>query len=284
MGFGHRDERDFDGVLRLAVCVDGPVDRQVGVEVRQHGDQLGLRIHCNPGGPALDPATFETVRGQVARVLSVDHDGAAFSRLCQSDRLLAPRHAIAPGFRPVQFYSPYEASVWSILSARRPRNQAITLRARLGQQFGASFMLAGVSTVAVPTPSALLEVGALPGLPADRVPRLRAVAAAAQEGRLSVSHLVGLGQDATLSELQKLPGIGPFYAALIWIRSTGVADALPLVEGHGREAIRRLYGVDHDLDDQELAALAESWRPFRTWVAVAARALSPRLRSPGAPS
>ena len=42
MGFGHRDERSFDGVMRMAFCLDGNYERQVGVEARQSGDRLEL--------------------------------------------------------------------------------------------------------------------------------------------------------------------------------------------------------------------------------------------------
>ena len=37
MGFGHRDEDSFDGVMRLGFCVDGDYESQVGVAVRQDG-------------------------------------------------------------------------------------------------------------------------------------------------------------------------------------------------------------------------------------------------------
>ncbi len=37
MGFGHRDEHSFDGVMRMAFCLDGDYERQVGVAARQDG-------------------------------------------------------------------------------------------------------------------------------------------------------------------------------------------------------------------------------------------------------
>jgi DNA-3-methyladenine glycosylase II len=225
----------------------------------------------------LDPATVATVQTQVARVLSADHDGEAFARVCAADPVLARLHALAPGFRPALFYSPYEAAVWSVLSARRARSQGITLRARLAQQWGVTFELSGVPTPAVPTPSALLGIDAVPGLPADRIPRLHAVAAAAQQGRLSASRLLALDPTAALAELQELPGIGPFYSSLILVRACGGADLLAAAEPTGRDLVRRLYGFDHALSDAEYGELAERWRPFRTWAAVMVRALSPRL-------
>jgi DNA-3-methyladenine glycosylase II len=277
MGFGHRDERSFDGVMRLAFCVDGSYQRQVGVEVRQEGAQLLLRILGTPGSPVLDDVTTEVVSRQVARVLSADQDGDAFARVCESDPVLARLHALAPGFRPALFYSPYEAAVWSILSARRARPQGIAQRARLAHQCGATFDLAGVATAAVPTPSRLLELEAVPGLPADRIPRLHAVAEAAQLGLLSAKGLLALDPDDARLALQRLPGIGPFYSTLILVRGCGATDLLPLDEARGRELVRRLYGWDRDPTDAELAELAERWRPFRTWAMVSIRALSERL-------
>src|SRR5215207_1680233 len=187
MGFGHRDERSFDGVMRMAFCLDGDYERQVGVEAEQFGDRLELRVQ-SAGDPLSDPEA-EALRKQVARVVSIDHDGEAFHQLCLSDPVLARIHMKAPGFRPALFYSPYEAALWSIISARRARSQAITLRRRMSEQYGARFELSGSATVCVPTPSAVLEIESLPGLPAERIPRLHAIAEAADCGQLDAERL-----------------------------------------------------------------------------------------------
>ncbi len=71
-----------------------------------------------------------------------------------------------------------------------------------------------------------------------------------------------------MAELQTLPGIGPFYSALVVVRACGLTDVLSTQEGHSRAAVRSLYGLDHDPDEAELTAIAEAWRPFRTWAAV----------------
>ena len=121
------------------------------------------------------------------------------------------------------------------------------------KQYGVGFDLAGERTLAVPTPSRLLAVEAVPGLPADRIPRLHAVAEAAQQGRLSAERLRALPPEEAKAELQELPGIGPFYSALIVIRSLGHADVLSIEESRSRDAIQRLYGIDHELSDAELS-------------------------------
>jgi DNA-3-methyladenine glycosylase II len=272
MGFGHRDERSFDGLMRMAFCLDGEYERQIAVEAEQLGDQLQLRVQS--GGDPLSAAELQSLRKQVARVVSLDHDGEAFHQLCLADPVLARVHNKAPGFRPALFYSPYEAAVWSIISARRARQQGIALLTRLSELYGAGFELSGVRTLCVPTPSGLLRMESVPGLPADRIPRLHAVAEAAQRGLLDAERLRAMPPEDAQAELQQLPGIGPFYSSLIVIRACGHADAPSLGEPRSRAAIQEAYGFDHELSDSELLVLTETWRPWRTWVSVMIRALS----------
>ena len=218
-------------------------------------------------GPPVDP---ERVVAQAARVVSADQDGQAYADLCRADPVLAPIFARAPGFRPANFYSPYEAAIWSIVSARRPRSQGIALRQRLAETYGTVLTVAGQPVPVVPTPSRLLEVDQLPGLPADRIPRLHAIAEAAQRGDLDVDRLTALGVDAAKTELQRLPGIGPFYSTLIMVRACGLTDVLA-TEPQVLKHLEATYG--RAVDAAELEQLAEAWRPWRTWVTVMLRAL-----------
>lgn len=276
MGFGHREEKSFDGVMRMAFCLDGGYERTVGVEARQQAGSVELAVHTASGTDPLIPSELERARIQVARVISLDHDGLAFDGLCRADPVLAAVHARAPGFRPALFYSPYEAAVWSVLSARRARSQGIGLRTRLAEQHGTSFDLAGVATAAIPPPAELGAIDSFPGLPADRIPRLHAIADAAGRGELEADRLRALDPAEAMAELQRLPGIGPFYSALIVVRACGHADALAPAEAHSRAAAGEAYGFDHELGDAEFTELAERWRPYRTWVSVMLRALSGR--------
>lgn len=67
---------------------------------------------------------------------------------------------------------------------------------------------------------------------------------------------------------------------MIVIRACGLADVLSTAESHSREAVVRLYGLDHDLSPSEYASFAERWRPFRTWAAVMLRAVGSRADGP----
>jgi DNA-3-methyladenine glycosylase II len=270
-GFGQRDACEWDRVLRLAFCMDG-YTMQAGIEVRQ--DANGA-VHGTVSAPA--GVDVDAVRRQVARVLSLDHDGNEFTAVGERDPVIGRLQQIAPGLRPPLFYSPYEAAAWSVLSARRPARQMMAVRQRLSEAHGMVFELAGERLAAFPTPEALLGLASFPAIPADKLDRLHGVAKAAIAGRLASTHLLELGPEAAAAELQQIKGIGPFYSSLIVIRGTGFADVLPVAEPKALALTARLYGLDEPVSAVKFAEIAEPWKPLRTWAVVLIRAAGPRL-------
>src|SRR5262249_60735734 len=99
---------------------------------------------------------------------------------------------------------------------------------------GESFELEGEVVRSFPLPARLCEPAPLPGIDGTRADRLRAVAAAARDGRLDAERLRGMDVAAAMAELRELPGIGPFYAGPIAVRATGATDALAGDEPIGR--------------------------------------------------
>jgi DNA-3-methyladenine glycosylase II len=268
-GFGQRHDDQWDGVMRLAFCVDGYAT-QAGVTLEQ--DEAGV-----VRGIATGAGDVGAIADQVARVLSLDHDGAEFTAIGERDPVIGRLQQAAPGLRPPLFYSPYEAAAWSILSARRPPKQMMAVRQRLSEAHGQTFELAGQSLAAFPLPQALLTVESFAGLTPDKIERLHGVAEAALSGELDAATLLGLGPDEAMSRLQRIKGIGPFYSSLIVIRGTGFADVLPVGEPKALELAARLYQRDGPLSESGLRELAEAWRPLRTWAVVLIRAAGPRV-------
>ena len=70
MGFGHRDETSFDGVMRLAFRVDG-LDDHAGVEVRQRGGELELTVHGDAPRDAVS-LSAKLIRDHLNIFVSVD--------------------------------------------------------------------------------------------------------------------------------------------------------------------------------------------------------------------
>ncbi|MBV9047008.1 MAG: hypothetical protein JOY58_01990 [Solirubrobacterales bacterium] len=220
--------------------------------------------------------------GQIARILSLDHDGEQFRAVGERDPVIGALQRIHPGQRPVLFHSPYEGAAWSIISARRRAAQAARVREAIAERFGARFELAGSRVHAFPQPAALRELpDDTPGLNPEKVSRLRAIAGAALEGDLDAGHLQALGPDRAWVELQRLRGLGPFYAGLVVLRATGFADAmLPMTEPKVLARAAQLYDLVQPPTLDQFAAMAQAWRPFRTWATVLIRLAGERAARP----
>ena len=271
MGFGHREEDSFDGVMRLGFCVDGDHESQVGVALRQDGDLLTVTVERS-AGPSFDA---DRVAAQAARVVSADQDGQAYAQLCRADPVLAPIFARAPG----------SGRRTSTPRTRRPsgRSSAPAAPAQSGHRsptatrgdvrdgaHGGRAAGAGGADA----DRGCWRSRQLPGLPADRIPRLHAIAEAAQRGDLAVDRLTALGGGRRE------------------VRAAALARHRPVLQraDHGagvrpdRRAGHRTPGAEAPGGDLRSSGgrgraaeqLAEGWRPWRTWVTVMLRALGGR--------
>lgn len=271
-GFGQREADPGAQVMRMAFVVDGMQD-QAGVVVSTGpGDAVTVDI----SGRA-DPAA---VTGQVARILSLDVDATGWDALSDRDPLLSRLTRQRPGMRPPLFYSAYEALAWSVLSARRPRQQMADLRDRLAATHGATFELGGEAVHAFPTPEQLLAVTEFAGLPEVKLRRLHGVARAAADGELDTESLRRLDPNEASARLQRLDGIGLFYAALVTIRTLGHTDVPPAEEPLLLGVLGELLGRAGPVTSAEFLERAEVWRPWRTWAGVFIRAAGPALLPP----
>ena len=269
-GFGPTEGRipAFDGVMRLAFAVDGGVG-YAAATLRQGEPDAPVHVELATTGGADARAAI----AQVARVLSLDHDGEAFLRVGERDPVIRALQHAHPGQRPVLFHSPYEAAAWAIISARRPSAQAAQVRQAIAEQHGARFATAGQVMAAFPQPDRLIELPLdTPGLGGEKVHRLRSVAEAALGGELDIARLHALGPEAAYEAVQGLKGIGPFYAGLVVLRGSGFADApLLMTEPKVLKRIGELYGLDGPAKLEQYREISEQWRPFRTWALVLVR-------------
>jgi DNA-3-methyladenine glycosylase II len=282
-GFGQRHDDRFDGTMRLAFCVDG-YTAHAGVALTQAPDgSVRATVSAGSGGPV------DVIAQQVARVLSLDHDATGYAALARQDPVIDRLMHAAPGLRPPLFYSPYEAALWAVLSQRRSAATSTRWRQRLSQAAGASFEVAGTEMWSVPTPEAILELGAAgvsaaAGVEVARAERVVGVAEAARAGLLDAGPIAAVArrsEDDARRSLIAIPGIGPFYADLIVIRASGVTDVLPVNEPRFLALMGTLYGHSGPFEATEAARQAEAWRPWRTWVAVLFRAAGPRVLAAG---
>jgi len=120
----------------------------------------------------------------------------------------------------------------------------------------------------LPAPAELLGVdpGQLrqAGLSWRKIGTLRDLAERMTDGRLNQEVLSGLPDDELMAELTAIPGIGPWTvqgAMLVALRREDVVLPGDLAL---RKAVQTAYRLDHLPSQQEVLAIAEKWRPYRS--------------------
>lgn len=226
--------------------------------------QDGARIRGEAVTSSPD-VSLEAVRDQVARTLSLDHDGTGWDEVGRRDPVIGRFQDEFDHLRPVCFYSPYEAAVQAIIGQRISMRQAATIKTALAREHGETLEIGGQRLNAFALPQSLSDVNEAHGLTTEKLRRLHDVARAALEGRLDTKRLRALPYDEALAGLREIRGIGEWSAGHVLLRGAGLADAVPLSDPRTRTAIRAAYSLKAQPDEATLMAIAEKWRPFRMW-------------------
>ena len=140
------------------------------------------------------------------------------------------------------------------------------MRAVIGQQISVAAartvlgrVVAAHGRGAFPTPADLVDAPLERlGIIGRRAETIRIIARSVVAGDLVLDG--SLGHDDLVAALVALPGIGPWSASYVALRS-GEPDAFPAGDLH----LRRVLGVDKERDAE---ARAEAWRPWRAYAAL----------------
>jgi DNA-3-methyladenine glycosylase II len=261
-----------DTTLELAFPVEGSW-QTVGVRVRQAaGDGPAGGVTAEIVSPVRPgPDLVAAVRQQVERILSLDVDGSGFPAVGERDPVAGELQRRYPGLRPVGFWSPYEAAAWTIIGHRIRITQAAAIKARMAEQLGEPVSFGGRVVPAFPSPQRLAGLDAFPGLAGRKPEWLRSLAQVALDGQLDAARLRAMPHEEALADLKKLPGIGDFSAGLILLRGAGDPDAVPGQEPRLGRAVALAYGLPGPATPEQVVAISEGWRPYRTWVTVLLR-------------
>jgi DNA-3-methyladenine glycosylase II len=120
----------------------------------------------------------------------------------------------------------------------------------------------------LPTPAELLGVdpGKLreAGLSWRKVGTLRDLAERLIDGRLNPDVLNSLPDDELIAALTAIPGIGPWTAQGALIIALQREDVVLPGDLALRKAVQTAYQLDHLPTQQEVLAIADKWRPYRS--------------------
>ena len=102
------------------------------------------------------------------------------------------------------------------------------------------------------------------GLSWRKIQTLRDLAERMSDGRLDPEVLGGLPDDELMARLTAVPGIGPWTVQGALIIALGREDVVLPGDLELRKAVRAAYELDHLPSEQEVLAIADSWRPYRS--------------------
>jgi len=120
----------------------------------------------------------------------------------------------------------------------------------------------------LPSPAELLSVDPdklrNAGLSWRKIGTLRDLAARLDDGRLDEDVLRSLPDDELIAELTKIPGIGPWTVQGAMLIALGREDVVLPGDLALRKAVQAAYQLDHLPAQEEVLAIAEKWRPYRS--------------------
>jgi DNA-3-methyladenine glycosylase II len=198
--------------------------------------------------------------GQRAAV--ADPEAREFLR--KADPVLARLIDAHPDFRPRAWLDelpPLDAFgtlVFQVIGQQLSVRATRTILGRLEQHFEGR----------VPSPAELLAVDPQvlrdSGMSARKGTTLRALAERFVDGRLRDEALAGMTDAEIEAALTEVPGIGPWTAHGFLILALDRPDVLLPGDLALRRAVKRAYGFDHLPTEDEMAEVAERWRPYRS--------------------
>jgi AraC family transcriptional regulator of adaptative response / DNA-3-methyladenine glycosylase II len=200
------------------------------------------------------------------RLLDLDADPIAVDEALGADPLLLPLVRRRPGLRVPGSVDGSELAVRAVLGQGISVAGARTLAGRLVARFGPPLPesladpASGLSRF-FPEPADLVGIVAehLP-MPATRREALRGLARVLAAGDLNLDP--GADREETQKRLLTLRGIGPWTASYVAMRALGDPDAFLPTDLGVRRAVSAL---GHPDDPASVAALAERWRPWRSY-------------------
>ncbi|CAN5565736.1 AlkA N-terminal domain-containing protein [soil metagenome] len=196
------------------------------------------------------------------RLLDLDADPVAIDGMLAEDPLLRDLVHAHPGRRSPGAVDPHELAIRAVLGQQITVAAARTVAARLAERFGTALADPQGSLVRLfPSPATLAGVDPDQiDIPRTRARALVGVAAALADGTIVLDP--GADRDAAVTALLSLPGIGPWTASYIAMRSLSDPDVILPTDV---AVLKGAANLGLPPDPAALAAHATRWAPWRSY-------------------
>lgn len=246
-----------DGEYRRSLRVDG---RPVTLSIRFGED--GLTVLSSPKLPPGE------LRRLVTRMFDLEVDLAAFHAVAAGDPVLGGLVAARPWIRLPQYLDPFEGTVRAILGQQVSLAAASTMVDRLVRTVGdqAPGPASDSRLLVFPRPESVVDLGQVNllhlGYTRAKAASVLGLALAVLDGTVDWDHLRSAPAAEAEAALDALPGIGPWTASYVRMRTLGDRDAFPAAD---LGVIKAFKARLPEITPQQIEARAESWRPWRAY-------------------
>ena len=206
--------------------------------------------------------TMEKDQSEIGSAARADPEAREFLR--NADPVMARLIDARPDFRPRAWMDelpPLDAFgtlIFQVAGQQLSVSATRTIVSRIEQHFGGH----------LPSPAELLaadpHVLRASGMSTRKGETLRALAEQFVDGRLSDEALSHMPDDEVEATLTEVPGIGPWTARGFLLVALDRPDVFLSGDLALRRAVQRVYGFDHPPTEEEMAELADRWRPYRS--------------------
>ncbi|MHB8690206.1 MAG: DNA-3-methyladenine glycosylase family protein [Solirubrobacteraceae bacterium] len=196
----------------------------------------------------------------------VDRWAAGRALLRVADPRMAELVDAEPGLDPDRLFDRLPSDLWGALVL-----QVIGQQISLAAAAAILTRLEALKGRRMPTPAELLATDAETlrsvGMSRAKGVYLHDLAARLEDGRLDVDRLRTLDDDAARDALTEVKGVGRFTADGVLMLAMRRPDVWPAADLALRRAVERTWGLDPPASVEQVDALGERFRPWRTLAA-----------------
>jgi len=176
------------------------------------------------------------------------------------------------GLRMIYTPDLYEALMVAVVNQQVSVAATESIRRRLYAGLGDRVNSDGVTYLGCPSPRRLLAAGTRElralGLSRQKARYVREVAERAVTGALDRGLFDDLEDEVAITKLTEIPGVGRWTAEIVLMRGLGRADVFPAGDLGLVVAAQRVLNRKDRPSEDELRAMAERWRGWRSYGAL----------------
>jgi DNA-3-methyladenine glycosylase II len=215
-------------------------------------------------GAQLDEQTEEAAQAALARLLGFELDLSKFYRLAAGDPFLQALAARFCGLKPPRFPTVFECLVNAIACQQLTLTVGIRLLNRLTEAYGTALDAGTTHAFPIPTQLADLSPDALRplGFSGAKSRSIIELAARIGTGMFDAAAIETLDDDAALTALLRLRGVGRWTAEYALLRGLGRLHVFPGDDVGARNNLARWLDRREPLDYTGVQAAVREWQPF----------------------